>query len=180
MHLLSVRIARSKLPRTGQLLFIVGVLQFFVWGCSSMVRSTTDKELLNVLIKNPQAVVGDYFEVQANNDGKPDDEFIAFSDPDSKASLEDLASKDKKASESNLTYYKKQGIFVNLNEGLNKEQNKAKLLFQVIDFTKARNKEYPYLKIQPCNKKYIGTTWWIDSLDFAKRAKLTMSPYGRK
>jgi hypothetical protein len=76
------------------------------------------------------------------------------------------------------------GLFVNLNHGQSAADEKAKLMFEVTDVAPAGHGHSPEIKtpqfavkLKSLNKKYCGTSWWIDEIVLLKYAQEIPCPF---
>ena len=156
---------RNNLVYIWHFLFFAVMTQF-LYGCNV--------GLVFSCVHEPNSLVGKYFEVEGG-DGNFQNMFLAAPGIEELKAIQQTMH-DPAAFRNGWTYG--QG-FANLNQGLNSEQAGAKLIFKVIDFARVPGEGAPFFKIKVCNKKYLGTMWWIRSGNFALATE-TDSPYAHK
>jgi len=165
MYPLIIRKFRTNIIQVCAFMFFAFAVQFLS-GCGLM----PNMETFMAALKDPQSVVGKYFEAN------PHTHLVATKDVEKYEELMSVLKKDPMAGMKTMINQMKQGVFVDLNEGINKEQSEAKLIFEVTEFKKYPATKDLFFKVRLFDKKYIDTAWWIYSTDFGKAANPTTAP----
>lgn len=174
------RLSLTHLPGIWYILFLVSIA-LLLCGCNFLQEIMQGIQLNDSTLKNPKSFVGKYFEVGPDNGiiGAPKPETIRAlrnSAEEMGKDLDDIKDAfDPKLQDMMQRQYLDTGLIVELNQGSNREDEKAKLLFQIEDFKK--EKEDILFKVKILNKKYLGTTWWITGMNICTDARPIDSPY---
>jgi len=121
-------------------------------------------------LKDPQILVGKYFEAGA---GQP---LFGALQSDRYEGTMSLVKSNPAEGKKDLQDRLAEGAFIDINQGLNPEQEKAKLIFEIIEAKQYEASKDLFFKIRLFNKKYMDTEWWVYSSDFGKVASPTISP----
>ena len=146
-------------------LVLLACLAQFLSGCLPQLG------LIQTAITNPQTLVGKYFEVEPSRPLVGSQNFENYAEFRHRVKREPASKEDTREAV-------KGGLIVFLDKGTNCEENSANLIFQIVGFKKSQlDKRDIFLEIKICNKKYVGTTWWVYAGDLAWLAKPIDSPY---
>jgi len=174
------RLSLTHLPSIWYIVFLVSIA-LLLCGCNFLQEIMQGVQLKDSMLKNPKSFVGKYFEVEIDNGiigaAKPETILaLRNSAKEMGKDLDDIKDAfDPKLQDMIQRQYLDTGLIVELNQGSNSADEKAKLLFQIEDFKK--EKEDILFKVTILNKKYLGTPWWITGTNICTDAKLIDSPY---
>lgn len=138
---------------------------------------------LEHLRETPAKLVGNYYQVQ------PDKVLVGIANRELSAQMIEGWYSDNGGAEGRqkmaavVKEAKRAGLVVNLNQESSAADKEAKLLFEIIDFSRlghgdASDKPQLALNIKVLNKKYGGTKWWIQDLSLLQGGEQIPSPFG--
>lgn len=114
-------------------------------------------QLTEAALKNPSALVGKFYEVAAG------ESFCAWANPEACLQALDVAEASNNDRAKFRSEFLDKGLAVELNQGINDENSKANLIFEVESYRMVNkgNDQKLFLKIKAWNKKHADTSWWI-------------------